>query len=72
MGFLTLGVAIVIAFKNVDYQARQNTKDIAVIVPQVNQNTEHRIINQVDTQYIKQKLNEIETTQRKILEEIRK
>ena len=72
IALVTLGIAVVIAFKNVDYQARQNTKDIQVIIPQVNQNTEYRITDKIDTLYIKAKLDDIETVQEKILEEVKK
>lgn len=40
--------------------------------PEVRKNTEHRIQDEVDTKYIKEKISNIETVQRQILTEVRK
>jgi len=49
-----------------------NCKDIAIMKPEIKQNTEHRLQDEVDTQYIKQEISEIKIIQKQILEEVRK
>ena len=46
--------------------------DVAEMKPDVKDNTEHRIQDEVDTRYIKEKISNIETVQRQILTEVRK
>lgn len=68
---VTLGVGLVVAFTNVDNRTERNTDDIAVLIPQVNKNTEHRLQDDVDTRYVKEKLANIDLKMTEILEEIR-
>lgn len=47
-------------------------KTVNDMEPDVKLNTEHRIQDEVDTRYIKEKISDIEVIQRQILVEVRK
>ena len=49
-----------------------NCQEIAVLKPEVRINTEYRIKSEVDTKYIKEKVRNIETMQKQILDEVRR
>jgi len=68
---ISMAASIIIAFTNVDNRTTQNEKEIEILVPQVNKNTEHRLQDDVDTRYVKEKLAAIDTKMTQILEEIR-
>ena len=67
-----LAVGVIYGYANLGHEVAENCKDIAVIAPEVQKNTEHRLKDEVDTRYIKEKISNIETVQRQILEEVRK
>jgi hypothetical protein len=45
---------------------------VSQMEPDVRKNTEHRIQDEVDTKYIKEKISDIERVQQEILAEVRK
>ena len=65
-----ISVGVIYATLNKDVET--NCREIVAIKPEVKLNTEHRIQDQVDTEYIKEKISNIETVQKQILEEVRK
>jgi hypothetical protein len=69
---LVLVVSIAIAYGTLDHEVDDNCKSIAEMKPDVQKNNEHRIKDEVDTIYIKEKITNIEIVQKQILEEVRK
>lgn len=67
-----IAAGIVAAYTEMGHQVKDNCEDIEAMQPEVQKNSEHRITDEVDTKYIKEKIEDIQATQEKILEEVRK
>lgn len=71
---ISIGITIVIiaagiiyGYADIGHQVGDNCEDIKEMKPDVGKNTEHRIQDEVDTRYIKEKISNIETVQQQIL-----
>jgi hypothetical protein len=67
-----VGGSIIFGYATLGHNVGDNCDDIAEMKPIVQLNSEHRIQDEVDTRYIKEKISNIETVQRQILDEVRK
>lgn len=67
-----LAVGAIYGYASLGHEVVDNCKEIKEMKPEVQKNTEHRIQDEVATEYIKEKIANIETVQRQILEEVRK
>ncbi|MFW9894046.1 MAG: hypothetical protein ACFFFO_17715 [Candidatus Thorarchaeota archaeon] len=61
-------IAIGVAYATIG----NNTDRIKTIEPEVKLNSNHRLQDEIDTQYVKKRLENIETMQKAILDEVRK
>lgn len=67
---ITVGIVaagIIYGYADVDHQVDDNCDDIKEMKPNVEENTKHRLQDEVDTRYIKEKISNIEKVQQEIL-----
>ena len=69
---VVLVVGAIFGYANLGSAVGVNSTEIAEIKPDVKRNSEYRIQDKIATEYIKEKISNIETVQRQILEEVRK
>lgn len=62
-----IAAGIIYGYADIGHQVGDNCDDIKEMKPDVEKNTEHRLQDEVDTRYIKEKISNIETVQRQIL-----
>lgn len=66
------GTSALMKYGNQGHQVEDNSKDIKEMKPVLQKNSEHRLQDEVDTKYIKEKITNIERVQQVILDEVRK
>lgn len=72
MTVVIIAVGIIYGYADIGHQVDTNCDDIKEMKPDVGKNTEHRLQDEVDTRYIKEKISNIETVQQQILTAVQK